>query len=461
MALEKIDIDHLSMVKGAYINQGDTPLFLGEKAKSDFYKGSSGSNIAIGFDTRISPAQVRIYYQSPTPHNKVDPDTRYGLIMTKQLSFDDLPVLPSVFSPALEYQDNYCAFTPNGIFQHKPISPAFAVDMLPPNEYVQLGLANPFFAYNALLHTQKLKMEDIFKLNEDNGYMAKYKSTEDKKQPLCASLFAPIGIDIEAPYLSDITDFIAHQKQQKIEPVGRFKISPQEISQGLLLDKVLSIGGTQIPIEQVLDMRMVGDYMILVIDDPENYPAVLIADPWQGYVYLYDIDLMEDIQQRNIRNLFDRFTTFVQNNWRHNKNFPNLYYFGEYTAKQQVDKMRSGGTHSIACHYRVYAVESWNCPSGELMHTCLEGLEFVVKRTFDKDNLQFNPLEIMQPTFMSKGEVSNFAKQINSQRSETVYLPELEAYYNSLLKTLPASIDATQWFRTQPALPASIISITD
>lgn len=464
MALEKIDTDeNFSGVTGVFAGQKDTPVFLGEKKYSVSLNNHAGNDIiVVGFDTRISPAQFSVFYQR-IQGDMTTAEIHYGLVMTKEICFDGLPIQPSVFSNAIAYQDSYSSFVKDdNIFNNNPISPAFAVEMLSPKQLKAEGINDPFFAYNALAHMPDFTKEDAFKFNTINGFLASSENVSEKGAPLCASLMAPLGIDIEGPFHDDILDFIDYQTEQGIKPVAKFKISDKEINEGLLLDKVLSIDkNNPIPLEQVIDMKMVADYLLVILDNPENYYTVLIADPFKGNVYLYDIDLLEDIQTRNTRDFFDRFTDFTIDNHRFNSAFPNKFYFGNYTAKDQVKKMRSGGEHHLQFNYRIYAVEGWTFPeTGLKEHHCRGGVQFSVRRTFDKDQLQFNHLEFSTPEALSLEHVVNFNKEMYliGQGEKAGDMPELTNYFEALKKDINAyQVNALQWFRTNPPLSTDIV----
>src|SRR5580698_1552453 len=120
----------LSYVSGVFSGQ-QSPLFLGQAEESYEIPLSTGS-IVVGFDTRMSPAMVRIFYDKGTSIIPGDPGKLkyYGLVMTSEIQFQDLPILPGVLSDAVAYKNDYSDFVPNNSFSFvNKVSPAFCVDM--------------------------------------------------------------------------------------------------------------------------------------------------------------------------------------------------------------------------------------------------------------------------------------------------------------------------------------------
>ena len=85
MALNLVNInDNFSGLTGVYAGQNNNPVFLGKKNESIKIDTIMGNEVGIGFDTRFSPAQVRIYFDANDPLFT----GYYGLVMTKELIFD-------------------------------------------------------------------------------------------------------------------------------------------------------------------------------------------------------------------------------------------------------------------------------------------------------------------------------------------------------------------------------------
>ena len=178
MALNLVDLNEsFSGLTGVYAGQNGTPLFLGEKGRSKLIDAGTAGKIGIGFDTRISPAQVRIFYDKEGAIIQgTDPDKYYGLIMTREIRFDGLPVPPGVYATAIEFQNYYSSFVPRPDYDRRttrPVSPAYAIDMMSPERLGVKGISDPYFADNALCYVDGMTLADTQELEAPNGFLAK------------------------------------------------------------------------------------------------------------------------------------------------------------------------------------------------------------------------------------------------------------------------------------------------
>ena len=194
----------------------------------------------------------------------------------------------------IDFQDKYSNFKPSPITlgrQSKEISRANVVDMMSVDRLCSKNIIEPYFAYNALCYTKKnVSKHDTFHHMAPNGFLAKSPVDNKKNTPLCASLIAPIGIDIDGPSLFEVNRWLKYQKQYEVGPVVRFA-EPTEIEkqQGKLLEKIMS--ALTITENDLIRVQMIGPYLLLTIDDSEGYYPTLLADPDPSSLGIYSMDL--------------------------------------------------------------------------------------------------------------------------------------------------------------------------
>lgn len=469
MALELVNEGDFSGIKGVFVGQGDNPRFLGLKDLSgEVSGGTNRGKFMVGFDTRIQPAQVRVYFDLESELAITGTDKHYGLIMTKEICFDGLPIKPSVFSDAISFQDAYSGFVKNNLFENKPVSRAFAVDMFAPDLLMDKSITDPFYAYNAACYVQGVDPGDSFDLNSRNGFLARSPKPTTPNSPLCASLVAPIGIDIDIPFLSHIQNYMDHVYAEQIEPVAKFAMTDEEYSSGEVLNLILNATEEKIPLEEVIDMKVIGQYMLVVLDDPEDYFPVLIADTSNGNIYTFEIDLLDQMTFENNADFFRDFNDFRLDNGRHGTLFPHAFFFDESSwAERNVRRMVTGGPHTLSCNYRIYAVSKVTTmgigtETTNYNYNCYNGIEFTVERKFDASFLTFDNLVVSHVGPLPLRQITDFNLEMFSMKSGEntgEAMPELAAYNAALGRALSRNSDQIQWFFTYPPLSGDVVKI--
>lgn len=467
MALNLVDInEHFSGLTGVYVGQNDNAFFLGEKDKSFLLNaGGIGRQVGIGFDTRLSPAQVRIFFdkgRSIVPGT--DAEKFYGLIMTREYRFDGLPIPPSVFSPAIAFQDGYSNFVSSQFIRRKFISPAYAVSMMSPGLLHDNEVYDPYYAYNAACYETDVSRGDAFSLNIRNGFQAVIPSPTSNNAPLVASLFAPVGLDLDAPPLSFIKQRLKAFKEDGIDPVVTMDTITRESDwQGGLLGKILST--LQITRDDVLRVQMVGPYPLLTLKDAEGYYPVFLLDPDTRGIYSLDINELDEMQFLRTSDLFERFIDFYNANGCSNKKYPKRVdrYLRSYGKSQHINTMLSGNSpHRIECHYKVYAVGRGSITfQGEkkYVYDCVGGVTWAMRKTFDSDLYKFDNLELTVLKALRLDDIVNYnweSYYITQNRNKGKHIPELYNYIKALRSSTIGTVDQDQWFMTYPPVATDI-----
>lgn len=467
MALNLVDInEHFSGLTGVFVGQEDNAFFLGEKNKSRLFNAWGIGRIGIGFDTRLSPAQVRIFLdRGDAIVPGTDPEKFYGLIMTREYRFDGLPIPPSVFSPAIAFQDWYSNFISSQSRCRTSISPAYAVSMMSPDLLHENKIHAPYYAYNAACYDADVSRGDAFNLNIRNGFQANIPPSETNNTPLVASLFAPVGLDLDAPPLSFIKQRLNAFKKDGVDPVVTMDtITRENYRQGGLLGKILST--LEITSDDVLKVQMVGQYPLLTLKDAEGYYPVFLLDPDTHGIYSLDLNELDEMQFLQTSDLFERFVDFYTAHGRFNRSFPRRtgYFLRSYGKSNRIATMLSDGTHRIECHYKVYAVGRGSITfqgEKEYVYHCFGGVTWAMRKTFDRDLFKFDNLECTTPTpqELKLDDIVNYnweSYYINQNRNRGKNMPELNNYKKALSSSTTGTIDQNQWFVTYPPVATDI-----
>lgn len=471
MALDLVDInDNFSGLTGVYRGQGDTPVFLGQKAKSWVLDVVSHGQVAVGLDTRVSPGLIRIFLDKGTAIVPgTEPEKYYGLVMTREFRFDGLPVPPSILSPSIAFQDKYSSFVPQQRFflgRPREISSAYAISMMSPDILRANQVGDPYFAYNATGFVNDFQVAGAFSLNQFNGFMATIPPGTDDQSPLCASLFAPVGLEAGIPSLTFIQNRLAELKADEIDPIATYEaLSQDDYNDGKLIPHILA--ALEALPSDVLRVQMIGAYPLLTMMDDEGVYPVLLADPETRAIYRLEIDELEDLEFQATSDLFERFIDFANANGNASVTFPRRpgYFLRSYGKSQRMGTMLSAGPHTLECHYKVYAVGrgSIRLPSSvQPAYHCFGGVAWALRRTFDKENLQFSGLEFSEPKELPIQDVVNYNVELSNilfnSRSDGD-LPELSNYLRALNTSLTGTSDQNVWFSTYPPVNVSVTDL--
>jgi hypothetical protein len=298
--------------------------------------------------------------------------------------------------------------------------------------------------------------------------------SQNNNTPLCASLFAPIGIDIDSPFISDVSQALKHLKDNEIIPVKTFDVTSGNVLKNAIiaLDLVDNQQAQNWTYSKIIRVQMIMNHILITVSDPEGYNPVLLVDGDTGNIYSLDLRILNFSQFNYTSNLFENFINFSNGNMFANEIFPSrqVPYTRSYTEEEndRIDTMRSGGTHSICARYKVYCV---GYSPNNNTYKCFTGLLWNVQRIFQKDTLSFGPLEISRPEFLNNTDIVNYNKELeniskyfpNQLSNLGGYCPELSrfliTYQNK--QQVKGSDNQVQWFNPYTPAPANINNIAD
>lgn len=442
-----------SYVSGVFSGQ-DTPAFLGQ-AEETFEIPLSTGSIVIGFDTRMSPATMRILYDKGNSIIPGNPDKLkfYGLVMTSEIQFQNLPILPGVLSEAVAYKSDYSDFVANSGFSLvNKVSSAFCMDMMSADRLVN---SDPYFPYNSL------NIDKAFTTANPNGFMSyDYSGSNRTAQggdPLCASIISPVGIDLDGPSISEIKSILAHATPV-MDP---FSISDDDVTQGNAFDRVMSALRIT-DYGQIYYVQMYGNSILITMDDPEGYYPVLFADlsvPSSTKVYSLEINTINDLSFNRMSGIFERFIDFTIANKHQNEDYPSRqgHFTRSYSKSHDrllATMMEGDGAYFLSAVYKIYCVGRGvtTLPNGadKAHYNCVGGVQLDVARIFDKDSLSFGPLQIQRPVELSLNDVVRYNQELYAMETLSgemgTYRPELFNYMKAVNAKRPGSPDQDEWF---------------
>ncbi|MFC0515140.1 hypothetical protein ACFFGT_13055 [Mucilaginibacter angelicae] len=447
---------NFSGVMGVYQGQTD-PLFLGLKNLSTLITGDNGAAFSIGFDTRTSPAQVRLYFDIGNARWGSELNNNYGLVMTSETVFDTLPILPSVFSPDIAYKDSYSNF-------QEPTSwrrgfSTSAVDMVSPDLLRQKQINDPYFPYNSG------DSSAAFTSGGSCGFIANVPPASQDGTPLCASIISPIGIDIDGPASDEMNNLINAIKNSSIS-FAICEVSNDDLQSGRALAKAAAV--LEIDLNKIIMVQMFGNSLLITVDDAEGYYPVFYVDvdadssTTTKRIYSIDINSLQSLRFYRVSDIFERFIDFANKVGYSNTDYPSRpgYFLRSYDTndKNRVKTILSGSAHFVGTKYKIYCVQkgSNRQQNGSLQNyfTCFGGVEWKVRRGFNKDTLSFGPIEISQPAPLNDGDLTNYNKWLNDESS----MPELSNYFSALRSQVTGPPNQLQWFTPYYPLEARMTS---
>lgn len=487
--IEYTEDNKFAILTGVYRGQ-TRPVFLGVTGLTQLKKtsdeGWGNGTFAIGFDNRVSPAQVRIYYEykdSIIPGT--NPDKYIGLVMTSEIRYDGVLIPPSVMSSAIGYQNLY-TYTRlikkrGGMFTGPSYSISLnSINMMDSSKSSGYPFELPYFSQNALSWSD-IQQDTLFQANPLNGSILKLTNGQyptDDGASLCASLIAPIGMDIDGPSQNNLISIINGFQIDGIEPILQFEIDSEDASNGMLVSKTIaamnSASETTVNIKYI---QMYGEIPLIILDDNENYDPAFLVIPSSSTntanIYMLDATDLENAFSQPVLSRFDRFMDHIKRtNTQLNPGYD--YKILEGMGKGGGDRafnaiMMTNYQPVISFDYKVYCIGSGTITSSGNVYNayhCFDGIQFRVLRTFNKDTFQFDPVSIGTPARMKLNDIIYM-----NQSFPFTYTPEkfqreseLYKYLTSLKNPKEGSVNQSQWFQTYtPPEPNSPVNpgITD
>lgn len=406
MALTAIEDNGMIKLKGYYIGQ-TIPEFLGMKNScynlDPFY---------IGFDTRIKPATVRIFFDTEKAAQSIinSSQSYIGLIQLGEIYYNGIPIEPGIYSDDIKYRDWCDDF---GGVLNNPIQWVDMVskDVMTESTVYKSRCYEPFFQYNGVLGNTSLSLNDLCFYNYMNGSISYIPFQQSNNFCLASSLVSPIGLDFDGPYEDDLDNIIKRYMENGKVPISNQDIIDSDINSNGLVKLATNI--LQLEKEDILSVQTAGKFVLFQLADSEGYFIYLcsfILENGNGQkslvTYLMDTSVIEEKMLDKIEELVTNFVDF-KNKFRINA-FTGLpysidslpQYLGgnrnlDYLYKdKRIDPI-------IEIVYKTIAVQKYlDTTDNAYKYKTLGAIQWKVARSIELDTMSLGPLEITQPQYI-------------------------------------------------------------
>jgi hypothetical protein len=269
----------------------------------------------IGFDDNFEePIIVRAYYDPSLDQLALNALQRgtlqyIGYVQFMQLSFDGMPIPPSVYGGKLADRQPY-------VYDND----LRLVDFMGPADAALRGIATPFYAFNSVLTNGSLRrVSDFFYFGPENGSLVAA-GNFGPNQALVATLFAEIapGLVTPAELSRTLSDddivLVLSPTAQELAHSEPYRLALTSLKTTALTR------GEQPPLagldESKVAAQVIGDYVLLTLPDPEDLGDTLVIStrPRSGgtdvVVHLIDDYTMTDLRQDAARSALLRIRDY-------------------------------------------------------------------------------------------------------------------------------------------------------
>lgn len=416
-----------------------------------------GYSFYIGFDTRVKPATVRVFFD-PSRAFLAAPDWDYiSIIQLGQILFQGVPIEPEVYGADLAALQSYT-------FRH-PFSAANLewTDMMDVTQAKRFNITEPFFPFNNLLVNSTLQEADLFIYPKLNGTLTRLPFPTTPNAALCASLISDVRLDRDYPSEAFVRDRVLSQVTSGIEPIAQQVYTREQIlSRGVLplaMD-LLGLTGAEIDaVESVgpfLLIRVIGeeweDLICTFPDDATNPTDKTLK------AYLLSEREFQEARQDEIGAMFLRIKERLR--------LHGLFGTKGIPVDYPVDPDKKGGrglqaypfyfsdgvSPVLEIKYQTLAVGK---RQGRLAQ-CFGGVEWSAVREFDPDELRFGALRITEPALLGQPVIDFNAFLGNTLSFPKVdpISPVLNTFYNAIRPPdFRALAQPTRLAQPQPPAP--------
>lgn len=400
MALTLVEFGDTPKMAGLTgVFQGQTaPEYLGLKSLS-----LQVGPFFIGFDTRFRPTMVRMFFDpSQSSLVSVLHWQAIGLVQIGQITYQGIPISPLVYGQGLDY---FSPYVYNNSSQRQFAN--YWIDMMGLETVKAKNVTLPLFAFNGLLRNPDYLASQFFLHPMPNGSLTSTPPQSGANSSLCASLYAPINLDIDSPSESVITQQVQQMVKRGVAPVASQVYTHEQVVSNGPLSLALQLLQVDDP-KAIESIQVVGPHMLIAFTDIEAEGPLYTAFFDQSNethsalkVFLLNREVFEERR-------FAALTTTFENIKQA------LLFYGQLGREgMPVDRPITRGRGrsglqpfpfvfngnidpEIAFNYRTFAVGI----SENKIQYCFEGLEWRVSRVFDRDELEFGPLRIERPKLL-------------------------------------------------------------
>ncbi len=388
------------------------------------------------------------------PENLALPDdTEAGLVRIGGAQLHGAPVLPGTYAPGIAYRDQYSV--PKSFFSAKWADMVAAGTIKGASLFAEMGRdVPPYFAYNGLLENPAYTREDFYKHPRRNGSLFLKKSPGLRNRySLCASLYAPIGLDLDGPHPETMHESVRHYLEQKFyndkgdtrhQPARRVNTgdiwAAGEWKAAFLDDLKRAFGDREVLwVEQVgTQPSKTGDriYLLYKLAGPNGFftyfrAAIQKVDAAQCSLRVYELDhhLVSEMQVEMHAERCKRFYDVS----------PYAGLFEPPSILHTADPHYNDDI--LAFTYETYVITN-NKTTKE--STILGGIEWTVTKVFDSETMEFNRVQISEPRVIEE-----------STLQLSPIGPVIEKYKHALKASTEDEEDTgeAQWYEVGPRLP--------
>ena len=403
-------------------------------------------NFWIGFDTRIRPSMVRIYFDPFTEGlHQTDNYDFIGLIQIGRITYQKIPINPAIFGMGLNHLNHY-----NYTNANDPFNENIWVDMMDVVEMRKMKLANngtlfPFFPYNGYLRNNAYTPNQFFTHPMPNGSLTSIPAQEGAGVSLCASLFDAIDFDLDVPPATEITKMLRRMITNRITPIKEAIFNHTEV----LRNGPLSLALTLLEIEDlelIDDIQVAGPHLIITLKDIEAESPTFIAFFDQSketsststmLIFLANSDELEQLRFAALTGLFDRISKYFASKGIlggagfPNQNRPTLSR-GNKGLNPFPFVFNDNQNHEIAFTYDTITIGVRN----NKIEFCFGCLKWEVSRVFDRDTLEFGALKIEKPALHNdKSETFNLLLKGVLEHMESHFIFKALTRYDSAISS--------------------------
>ena len=470
MALSLVAATNLMELTGLYNGQ-QTPAFLGLKGLckqvGPFY---------IGFDTRIKPAVVRIFFD-PTKSDKILPGSNkyVGLVQVGQTKYNGIPIEPGTYAKELEYRDYYDDFGGSPV----PISWVDMVseDIMKDSSLYSSGCYEPFFPLNAVIFDKSgYSYNDFCYYGKPNGNITHIPFGKNNNFCYAASIYSPIGLDFDGPSEQTLEDMLDKYLDRGTKPVKDQEASESDIdSKGMIK---VAVDMLELAAEDIIWAQSVGKYLLIKLADSDGYCPYLCAYTYDNEdqmgknymcIYLLDPHEMDDRLLDLVEHLLVSFSEY-----RKKYNISSFSGF-PFTWKLPNQKRGQSGLEPLPFQnktvspvveflYKTLAVTKFvNSSDGKVYYYASHGVQWRVLRILDLDQMFFGPLLICEPSEIigselyafNSGKASWWSRYFNIMGNPNVGVqgePEQEIWFDVPTDKYTSTTDgygaySTEWYK--------------
>lgn len=420
------------------------------------YVGMSGLSTQvgpfyIGFDSRLKPAMSRIFFDptlvTPIPTRSAQ---FIGLMQIGQITYQGIPIPPSVYGMGLDYLDSYIPPTDHPMFN----SMRWAA-MMTPAEATHLDL--PLFQWNGWLRNPSYTAEDFFNYPMPNGSFTTLPLNVQGPNgtSFTSSLTDAIDLDIDSPPLAVITTYIQNLIGRGAQPIASGTYTQQQV----LAQTPLGLAFQLLLISDyntVESVEVNGPYMLITMVDVEgDGPMYAAFFDSRGELVIYEIDLeeFEELRFDALTNTFYRIQQYLlQTNQIPKRGFPAdpplfragkggnglnpfPFMFQGFQYNPMIDDEDEFGPE-IAFNYRTFAIGA-TADISEVV--CYGGVGWRVSRIFDPSVLEFGDVRFSEP-YEIKFDTTMLNYVLKGQ-AEPIWSDEYQimAHFRQIVKAPPVT----------------------